>query len=98
MQVFDVVPERLDVLVDDVRRDGADLDEAVVLDEDGVARQVAVHDGRLNLVVEVGQRGQDLRAPAPPRLKLNLAVVLLSATEELLQRARGHELRDEDQL
>ena len=34
-------------LVDDVGRDGADLDESVVLDEDGVARQVAVDDGRL---------------------------------------------------
>ena len=34
-------------LVDDVGRDGADLDEAVVLDEDRVARQVAVDDGRL---------------------------------------------------
>ena len=34
-------------LVDDVGRDRADLDETVVLDEDGVARQVAVDYGRL---------------------------------------------------
>ena len=33
--------------VDGVGRDGADLDEAVVLDEDRVARQVAVDDGWL---------------------------------------------------
>ena len=48
MQVFARVPVRgPGGLVDDVGRDGADLDEAVVLDEDGVARQVAVDDGRL---------------------------------------------------
>ena len=34
-------------LVDDVGRDGADLDKTVVLDEDSVARQIAVDDGRL---------------------------------------------------
>ena len=33
--------------MDDVGRDGPDLHEAVVLDEDRVARQVPVHDRRL---------------------------------------------------
>ena len=48
MQVFARVPVRgPGRLVDDVGRDGADLDKAVVLDEDSVARQVAVDDGRL---------------------------------------------------
>ena len=47
MKIFDVFPEGFDVLVNGVRGDAADLDEAVVLDEDGIARQVAVDDGRL---------------------------------------------------
>ena len=42
-------------LVDDVGRDGADLDEAVVLDEDGVARQIAVDDGRLGPLQRIGK-------------------------------------------
>ena len=53
VQVPYVVPVGLDVLVDDVGRDGADLDKAVVLDEDGVAVQVAVDDGGAARLVEV---------------------------------------------
>ena len=44
--------------MDDVGRDGADLDEAVVLDEDGVARQVAVDDGRLRPLKMTMTQGQ----------------------------------------
>ena len=48
VQVFARVPVRgPGRLVDDVGRDGADLDKTVVLDEDSVARQIAVDDGRL---------------------------------------------------
>ena len=47
----ELVPHaRLHVRVDDVGRDAADLDEAVVLDVDGVARQVVVDDRRLRVV------------------------------------------------
>ena len=53
VQVSDVVPEGLHVLVYDVWGDRADLDEAVVLDEDGVAVQVAVDDGGAARLVEV---------------------------------------------
>ena len=42
MKIFDVFPEGFDVLVNGVRGDAADLDEAVVLDEDGVTGQVTV--------------------------------------------------------
>ena len=44
MKIFDVFPEGFDVLVNGVRGDAADLDEAVVLDEDGVAGKIAVDD------------------------------------------------------
>ena len=53
MQVPYVVPVCLHVLVDDVRRDGANLDKAVVLDKDGVAVQVAVDDGRAARLVQI---------------------------------------------
>lgn len=43
---------RLHVVVDGVRRDGADFHQAVVLDEDRVAREVPMHDGR-HAAVEV---------------------------------------------
>lgn len=46
MHVAHVLAARLHVVVDGVGSHGADLHEAVVLDEDGVAREVAVHDGR----------------------------------------------------
>jgi len=42
VKIFDVFPECFDVLVNGVRGDAADLDEAVVLDEDGVTGQVTV--------------------------------------------------------
>lgn len=45
-----VLAAGLDVVVDGVRRHGADLDEAVVLNEDRVAGEVAVDDGRLAAV------------------------------------------------
>ena len=48
MEVLDVLPEGLDVLVDCVRRHAANLDQSVVLDEDGVAGQIAVDDWLLN--------------------------------------------------
>ena len=56
MQVPYVVPVCLHVLVDDVRRDGANLDKAVVLDKDGVAVQVAVDDGRAARLVQITER------------------------------------------
>ncbi len=40
----DAVPASLDVLVDDVGRDGPDLDEAIVLDENRLTGEVAVED------------------------------------------------------
>lgn len=46
MHVAHVLAAGLDVVVDGVRRHGADLHEPVVLDEDRVAGQVPVHDGR----------------------------------------------------
>lgn len=46
MHIPHVLAAGLDVVVDGVGRDGADLHEPVVLDEDGVARQVAVDDRR----------------------------------------------------
>ena len=42
MEVLDVLPEGLDVLVDCVRRHTANLDQSIVLDEDCVAGQIAV--------------------------------------------------------
>ena len=44
MKVLDVLPESLHILVDCVRRHAAYLDQSVVLDEDGVAGQIAVDD------------------------------------------------------
>lgn len=55
MQVSDVVPASLDVLVNDVRSDGADLDQAVVLDENRVASQVAVDDRRRAFLVQIAR-------------------------------------------
>lgn len=46
MHIPHVLPAGLDVMVDGVGRHGANLHEPVVLDEDGVARQVAVDDRR----------------------------------------------------
>ncbi len=56
MQVLNVAPVCLDILVDDVRCDGADLDEPVVLDEYRIAREIAVNDGRIARLVQVAQR------------------------------------------
>lgn len=53
MEVLDVLPAGLDVLVDDVWGDGADLDQPVVLDEDRFASQVAVGDGRRDRLVKI---------------------------------------------
>ena len=47
MKVLDVLSEGLDVLVDGVWRHTPDLDEPIVLDEDGVACEIAVYDGLL---------------------------------------------------
>ena len=47
VKVLDVLSEGLDVLVDGVRRHTPDLDEPIVLDEDGVAGEIAVYDGLL---------------------------------------------------
>ena len=44
MEVLDVLPERLDILVDGVRRHAAYLHQSVVLDEDCVAGQITVDD------------------------------------------------------
>lgn len=46
VHIAHVVVAGLDMVVDGVGRHGADLYQPVVLDEDGVAGQVAVHDGR----------------------------------------------------
>ena len=43
MKIFHVFPEGFDVLVNGVGSYAADLNEAVVLDEDGVAGQVTVN-------------------------------------------------------
>jgi hypothetical protein len=53
VEVLNVVSVGADVLVDDVGRNGANLHEAVVLNEDGVARQVAVDDGGIGPLMEV---------------------------------------------
>ena len=44
MEVLNVLPEGLHILVDGVGRHAADLHQSVVLDEDGVAGQIAVDD------------------------------------------------------
>lgn len=46
MHIPHIVAAGFDMVVDGVGRHGADLDEPVVLDEDRVARQVAVNYGR----------------------------------------------------
>lgn len=61
MHVPHVVPTRLDVVMDGVGRDGADLDQPVVLDEDRVARQVAVHYGWHAAVQVAGERRKLIR-------------------------------------
>ena len=43
MEILDVLPEGLDILVDGVRGHTPNLDEPVVLDEDCVASQIAVN-------------------------------------------------------
>ena len=53
MEVLDVLPTGLDVLVDDVRGNGANLDQTVVLDENRLAGQVSVSDRRRDSLVEV---------------------------------------------
>ena len=53
MEVLDVLPTGLDVLVDDVRGNGANLDQAVVLDENRLAGQISVRDRRRDSLVEV---------------------------------------------
>lgn len=50
-----VLAAGLDVMMDGVGRHGADLHEAVVLYEDGVAREVPVNDGR-HAAVKVANR------------------------------------------
>lgn len=47
--------------------------------------------------MKVAERVEDLRDPALPGLELDGAVVPLGLAQELLQRAGGHVLRDEDQ-
>ena len=44
MEVLDVLPEGLHILVDGVGRHAADLHQAVMLDEDCVAGQITVDD------------------------------------------------------
>ena len=56
MAVSKVLSVGLDILVDDVRGDGPDLDQPVVLDEDGVASEVAVGDGGTARLVKVTVR------------------------------------------
>ena len=85
MQVLNVVPVGLDIVQDDVWPDGADFDQAVVLDEDGVAGEVSMHNRGRAGFVQVAQGGQDLGAPTLPRLKLDFAVVFLGATKKLLK-------------
>ena len=53
VEVLDVLPTGLDVLVDDVRGNGANLDQTVVLDENRLAGQVSVSDRRRDSLVEV---------------------------------------------
>ena len=44
VKVFDVVPAGLNVLVNNVGRDGADFHKTVMLDENCVTRQIAMDD------------------------------------------------------
>ena len=44
VEVLNILPESLHILVDCIRRHAANLDQSVVLDEDGVAGQIAVDD------------------------------------------------------
>ena len=44
VEVLNILPKSLHILVDCVRRHTANLDQSVVLDEDGVAGQIAVDD------------------------------------------------------
>lgn len=46
VHISHVLAAGLDVMMDGVRSHGADLHQPVVLDEDCVAREVPVHDGR----------------------------------------------------
>lgn len=55
VHIAHVVMTGLDVVVDSVGRYGADLHQSIVLDEDRVARQVAVHDGRHAAVEVAGE-------------------------------------------
>ena len=48
VEVLNILPESLHILVDCIRRHAANLDQSVVLDEDGVAGQIAVDDWLLN--------------------------------------------------
>jgi hypothetical protein len=53
VKVLEVVPEGLDILMNDVWCDGADLNEAIVLNEDRITGQVAVSDGRVTSLMEI---------------------------------------------
>lgn len=53
--------------LDGVGRDGTDFNESIVLNEDVVAVQIAVNDGRIT-AAEVAECGQDLRTASLPRL------------------------------
>ena len=69
-----------------------------MLNENGVAVQVAVDDGRVASGVEVVQGREDLNAPPLPRLEGNSFFLLtLGSFEEALQGLRAHVLGDEYQ-
>ena len=56
VQVLDVIPAGLNILVNNVGRDGTDFHKAVMLDENCVAGQIAVNDWRAALLVQVAKK------------------------------------------
>ena len=91
------VQARFHVRIDDVGRNAADLYHAVVLYEDGVARQVAVNDGRI-AVVQVVQRSEQLNAPSFPCLPFYGLIGFLGLAQKLFQRTARHIFGDENDL
>ena len=53
MEILDVVPTSLDVLMDDIRGDGANLDQTIVLDKYGIAGKVSVYNRWRGCLVKV---------------------------------------------
>lgn len=53
MKVFDVFSEGFDILMDGIGCDTSNLDQTVVLDEDGVTCQVTMNDGLLKNICQL---------------------------------------------